>query len=401
MASFTSPELSAPAGSLDKLKVAVTFGADAVYFGGRAFSLRAGAAGLSDAEMAEGISFAHARGAKAYLALNAFMRDADIDALPSAIESAAGLGADAFIVSDPGALALCRKLAPDAAVHISTQANVMNAASARFWADHGASRIVLSRELTLEGAAGIIRRAPCVAFEVFVHGAMCVSYSGRCLLSAAMTGRSANSGECAQPCRYSYAVAEEKRPGAYFPVEEAAGQSYIFNAADLSMISHLPELAGTGAAALKIEGRMKSAGYAAGAVYAYRRALDDLAAGRRVNVAEYESELSKISHRPYGTGFYFGDPLQVAGSSEYVRERRFLGIVRGYADGAAIVEQRGKFSVGESAEFLTPDGAFGDTITSIRTEDGARIETANRTLERVMVETRRPVPEYSILRSAE
>ncbi|MCL6639559.1 MAG: U32 family peptidase, partial [Firmicutes bacterium] len=377
------PELLAPAGDLEKLKVAVTYGADAVYFGGRHFSLRAGAANFDGETMLEGVRFAHEHGAKAYVAVNIFARNTDLAVLPGYIENIAASGADGVIVSDPGLIDLIVKRHPGLPVHLSTQANTTNWAAARFWSERGVKRIVLARELSLEEIREVRARVS-IELEAFVHGAMCISYSGRCLLSSYFTGRDANLGDCAQSCRWRYALVEEKRPGVYLPLEEDAKGTYILSSRDLCLIGHIPALAAAGLDSLKIEGRMKSVHYVATVVKAYRNALDAFysnPARYRFNPAWLE-EIHKVSHREYTTGFFFGNPGgegQHYGGSIYRRRYTFVGIVREYdgETGLAKVEQRNHFSAGDEVEVLTPAGEpFIHKVELIYDQDMVRRDSA-------------------------
>ena len=298
-------ELLIPAGSLDTLKTAVNYGADAVYLGGEAFGLRAKAKNFTNEEIREGIKFAHEHGVRVYITANIFAHNRDLDGVEEYFRELKEIGPDALIISDPGVFSIARRVLPGMEIHISTQASIVSYQAARAWHDLGADRVILARELTLEEIAEIRAKTPAsLEIETFAHGAMCVSYSGRCLLSNYMTGRDANRGACAQPCRYQYALVEEKRPGAYYPIEEDVRGTYVMNAHDLCMIEHLDELAQAGVSSFKIEGRNKRAFYVATAVHAYRAVMDG------ANPSTVMSDLHAISHRPYGTGFYFGQPSQ-------------------------------------------------------------------------------------------
>lgn len=309
------PELLAPAGGMSQLQAAVRFGADAVYLAADKFGMRQRADNFHLADLPQAIDVAHAAGVRVYVAVNTLMSDADIADLPPYLEALEAARADAVIVSDLGALSLAKRYAPSLDIHVSTQASVTNAEAARMWHDLGARRVVLAREMSLDDIARLRAAAPdSLELEAFVHGAMCMAYSGRCLLSAAMTGRSGNKGHCAQPCRWSYALVEEKRPGAFYPIEEDARGTYVMNAYDLCMASHLDDLAQAGVDSFKIEGRNKRAFYVATVVHAYRSVLD----GGSADAAE--RELLTISHRPYGTGFYYGEPAQRLERDGYVKE---------------------------------------------------------------------------------
>ena len=309
------PELLAPAGGIAQLKTAIAYGADAVYLAADKFGMRARADNFSLAEACNAIEYAHERSVSVYITINILMNDSEISHLRDYCKTLAKAGADAFIVSDLGALATAKEAAPDCDIHISTQASIMNAAAARMWHSLGATRIVCAREMSLRSIAELRKNIPeSLEIEAFVHGAMCMAYSGRCLLSSAMTGRSANKGACAQSCRWNYALVEEKRPGEYFPVEEDASGTYIMNAEDLCMIDHLQELRDAGVSSLKIEGRNKRSFYVASVVGAYRRVLDGGSLERA------HDDLRAISHRPYGTGFYFGRPNQTTHADGYIKD---------------------------------------------------------------------------------
>jgi putative protease len=352
------PELLTPAGDLEKLRTAFDYGADAAYLGGAEFGLRAPAGNFNLETLARARELAVSRGKRLYLTLNAYLRPADLPRLERYLEALKPLDLDAYIVADPGVLALVRRLDPERELHLSTQANTTNGEAARFWEAAGARRINLARELNLQEIRAI-RQECSVELEVFVHGAMCVAYSGRCLLSAAMTGRGANQGACAHPCRWRYALVEETRPGEYFPIEEDGRGAYLLNSRDLCLIEHLPELIETGIHSLKIEGRMKSVYYLAAVTRVYRAALDryrDDPAGYQCDPL-WREELDKVSHRPYDTGFLFGG----AGArvhpadSKYRRSHDFVGVVREpRADGRALVEGRNRFFPGETLELIGP-----------------------------------------------
>lgn len=402
------PELLAPAGDPEKLKVAVIYGADAVYLGGRHFSLRAGAGNFSEDEMAEGIRFAHDRGTRVYVALNIFTHNEDIGALPDYVESVIRCGADGVIAADPGVIGLILSEYPALKVHLSTQANTTNWVAARFWQEQGVSRIVLARELSLSEIK-VIREQVKAELEVFVHGAMCISYSGRCLLSNYLTGgRDANRGDCAQPCRWRYALVEEKRPGIYLPLEEDERGAYILSSRDLCLIGQIDALARAGVDSFKIEGRMKSVHYLATVVRSYRAAIDSFYAnpdGYRVDPA-WLDEIGKVSHREYTTGFLFGNPGAVGqhyGGEIYHRRYAFVGLVQDYDQktGLAKVEQRNHFAEGDEVEVLTPgDKPFLHKITAIFGEDLTRLGTAPHPKQKVLVPLDRAVPPYTMLRKA-
>ncbi|MGE5543330.1 MAG: peptidase U32 family protein, partial [Bacillota bacterium] len=349
------PELVAPAGNLEKLKAAVDFGADAVYLGGYEFSLRAMAGNFSLPEIKEGLRIAHLAGRRVYVTVNVFAHNHDIDRLPVYLKELSKLGVDGLIISDPGVLLLAQEFSPDLPVTISTQANVTNFKSAEFYRRQGASRLVLARELSIEEIARIKQSVP-IELEVFIHGAMCLSYSGRCWLSQAMTGRSANLGECAHPCRYRYALVEEKRPGQYFPVAEDERGSYVMNSKDLCMISLIPQLIEAGVDAFKIEGRMKSPYYVAAVVKVYREAIDSILEGNPPEMERWTRELERVATRPFTTGFALGKPevAQDIEKTESTRRVLFCGVVRDRDDknGRLLIEQRAPFGVGDHLEYL-------------------------------------------------
>jgi len=355
---MTKPELLAPAGDMEKLETALDYGADAVYVGGDRFGLRAMAGNFSLAELARAQELVRGRGKKLYLTLNAYLRPAEMPDLHRYLEELRPLDLDAYILSDPGVLAVVREVDSARELHLSTQANTTNAQAAHFWQQAGVERVNLARELTLEEIRQI-RRETTVGLEVFVHGAMCVAYSGRCLLSTALTGRSANAGACAQPCRWNYALMEETRPGQYFPIEEDDRGSYVFNSRDLCLLEYLPDLVGAGVDSLKIEGRMKTLYYVAAVTRVYRAALDAYVAdpGGYVMDPAWLQELDKVSHRPYDKGFLFGaeDALVHAADSRYQRTHDFVGIVRRVDDdGRLLVECRNRFFPGEELELIGP-----------------------------------------------
>ena len=348
-------ELLSPAGDMERLTMAVAYGADAVYLAGSQYGMRAFAGNFSQEELPQAIALAHSHGVKVHVTCNTMPRNGELSALPDYLSFLQDLGADALIVGDMGVVTLAKKYAPKVPLHISTQASVMNYASAAAWYDLGASRVILARELSLEEIREIcVRRPAGLEVEAFVHGAMCVSYSGRCVLSNYMTGRDATRGACAQPCRYKYALVEEQRPGEYFPVEEDERGSYLFNSKDMRMIDHVPELLEAGLDSLKIEGRAKSAYYAAVVTNAYRQAIDAAQTGTQLDPV-WRSELDKVSHRPYSEGFYFGNPQQYTGDSRYIRDWQVSAIVTSCGpDGLALCSLRNKFRRGEELELVGP-----------------------------------------------
>lgn len=376
------PELLMPAGSLEKLKIALSYGADAVYLGGRQYSLRAFADNFDDEALKESMQYAHACGKKVYYTLNALMHNRDFTGLQKHIEQVADRGVDAIIVSDPGVIRLARKCAPQLDIHLSTQANVTNVHSARFFYEQGVKRIILARELSMDEIREIRKGTPeDLELEVFVHGAMCISYSGRCLLSYAMTGRDANQGQCVQPCRFLYHVVEEKRPGEYMPIEQDERGTYLFNSKDLMMLPYLGELMDIGIDSFKVEGRMKTIHYIATVSKAYRQKIDRYAFERETPEEDKMGveELNKVSHRPFCSGFYYGQPEQSVGEGGYHQDYDFVGLVvdDDREQSMAMIEQRNRFCVGETLEVLSPNRPpFALQITKIITEEGEEIDAA-------------------------
>lgn len=377
-----------PAGSLPVLKVAVEYGADAVYIGGEAFSLRAGAKNFSSEDMKEGVEYAHARGVKVYVTANILAHNADLEAAREYFSELGMIGPDALIISDPGIFDIARQVLPDMEIHISTQANNSNAGTYLFWHRLGAKRAVSARELSLEELKQIRAAIPeDMEIETFVHGAMCISYSGRCLLSAYMTGRSANLGACTHPCRWKYHLVEETRPGEYMPVEENERGTYIFNSKDLCMIEHIPELIEAGIDSFKVEGRMKSALYVATVARAYRMAIDDCLKDKELyqsRIGFYKTEIAKCTYREYTEGFFFGKPgetAQIYDANTYVKDWVFLGITgtQSRTEGGRTYyrfEQKNKFSVGDEIEIMKPDGTnIIATVQGMTDDEGCAIES--------------------------
>ncbi|OPL08453.1 MAG: peptidase U32 [delta proteobacterium ML8_F1] len=401
-------ELLAPAGDLEKLKFAVLYGADAVYLGGQIFGLRAASRNFTHEEMLEGVAFAHDHGAKVYVTLNIIPHNEDIEALEGYLDLLGTVPFDGVILSDPGTLLLVREHFPGMEIHLSTQANNTNYMSAKFWATQGVRRIVLARELSLEEITQITNRTRDLdlTYEVFVHGAMCIAYSGRCLLSNYMSHRDANMGDCAQSCRWQYRLVEEKRPGEYYPVVEDDKGTYIFNSKDLCMINHVKAVIETGVRSLKIEGRNKSLYYVANIVRAYRRAIDayyEQGEDYRVDPKWFE-EVQKASHRHFTTGFYFHRPDkedQLYSRSAYIREYDFVGLVLDYdpLTKLATVEQRNKFSVGETLEVMGP-GFFEDLleVRALFAQDLTPLLTAPHAKQLVKIPVKSPLAPYTILR---
>ena len=385
MNTSTKPELLVPAGSLEVLKTAVRYGADAVYIGGEAFSLRAKAKNFSMEEMAEGIRFAHEHGVKVHVTANIYAHDRDMDEAKRYFSELKELRPDAILIADPGIFEIEREVCPEIPVHISTQANNTNYKTFEFWHKLGAERVVCAREMTLDEITELRRKIPAdMDIECFIHGAMCISYSGRCLLSAYMTGRSANRGECTHPCRWKYDVVEEMRPGEYMPVEENERGTFIFNSKDLCMIEHIPEMIEAGINSFKIEGRMKTALYVATVARTYRRAIDDYCMSLdtyRDNLEWYRSEIGKCTYRNFTTGFYFGSPgeeSQIYDNSTYVVEYVFLGIIEEVTgDGRLRITQKNKFCVGDTIEIMKPNGDnVSIVVNRIESEDGVSQDSA-------------------------
>ena len=400
-------ELLIPASSLEVLKVAVMFGADAVYIGGEAFGLRAKAKNFSLEEMKEGVEFAHAHDVKVYVTANILAHNKDLDGAREYFEELKQVGMDALIISDPGMFTIAKEVLPDVDIHISTQANNTNYATFNFWYKMGARRVVTARELSLEEIKTIRKNIPDdLEIETFIHGAMCISYSGRCLLSSFMAGRDANQGACTHPCRWKYSVVEESRPGEYMPVYENERGTFIFNSKDLCMIEHIPELVEAGIDSFKIEGRMKTALYVATVARAYRLAIDDYLRDPeyyRSRIPFYKSEISKCTYRQYTTGFFFGKPdkdTQIYDSNTYEHEYTYLGIVGDCnGDGLYSVEQRNKFSVGETIEVMKPDGTNIEcSVIEIKDDEGNSMECAPHPKQKLWINLGTKLDRYDILR---
>lgn len=390
------PELLIPASSLEVLKTAVLFGADAVYIGGEAFGLRAKAKNFSKEEMKQGIEFAHDHGVRVHVTANILAHNGDLDGARDYFRELKDMRPDALIIADPGMFTLAREICPEIDIHISTQANNTNYMTYLFWNKLGAKRVVSARELSLKEIREIREKIPeDMEIESFIHGAMCISYSGRCLLSSFFTGRDANQGACTHPCRWKYAVMEEKRPGEYFPVYENDRGTYIFNSKDLCMIEHIPEMIDAGIDSFKIEGRMKTALYVATVARTYRKAIDDYLESEekyRANMEWYRAEIAKCTYRQFTTGFYFGKPdedTQIYDSNTYVNEYIYLGIVeevKPYVEDTAEtgkkystvrIEQRNKFCVGDEIEIMKPDGRNVEVkVLSMKTQKGEAVESA-------------------------
>ena len=414
------PELLIPASSLEVLKVAVIFGADAVYIGGEAFGLRAKAKNFTLEEMKEGVEFAHEHNVKVYVTANILAHNRDLDGAYEYFEELKDVKPDALIISDPAIFTIAKEVLPDMEIHISTQANNTNYGTFNFWYKQGAKRVVTARELSLEEIKEIRRNIPDdLEIETFVHGAMCISYSGRCLLSSFMAGRDANQGACTHPCRWKYSVVEESRPGQYMPVYENERGTYIFNSKDLCMIEHIKELVESGIDSLKIEGRMKTALYVATVARTYRMALDDYKESEelyRSRLPFYKEEIAKCTYRQYTTGFFFGRPdenTQIYDSNTYIKEYTYLGIIGNEVDRSSIVkddnagalyeiEQRNKFTVGEQIELMKPDGTNVEvTVMEIFDEDGNKMESAPHPKQKLFINLGTKLDKYDILRRKE
>ena len=409
---YKKPELLIPASSLEVLKTAVIFGADAVYIGGEAFGLRAKAKNFSSEEMVEGVAFAHAHGVKVYVTANILAHNYDLEGARKYFAELRDMKPeqpDALIISDPGMFMIAKEVWPQVEVHISTQANNTNYETYLFWWKLGAKRVVSARELSLVEIKGIREKIPAeMEIESFVHGAMCISYSGRCLLSNFFTGRDANRGACTHPCRWKYAVVEETRPGEYLPVYENERGTYIFTSKDLCMIEHIPELIDSGIDSFKIEGRMKTALYVATVARTYRKAIDDYQKDPelyRKNMPWYLDQISNCTYRQFTTGFFFGKPseeAQIYDSNTYIREYTYLGITEEIKDGMVKIEQRNKFSVGETIEIMKPNGDNVEVqVKRIVNEEGEEQESAPHPKQVLYVELSGRADKYDILRRKE
>ena len=396
------PELLAPAGDWEKLQMAVLYGADAVYLAGTSFGMRSFAGNFSDEELPRAVDFAHRHGVKVHATVNTMPRSGEVDRLPEHLEKLNDAGVDALILADLGAFTLAGKYAPRCQRHISTQQSIANYACAQAWFDLGAQRVVLARELGMDEIREIRRRVdPALELETFCHGAMCVSYSGRCLLSNYMTGRDSNRGACAQPCRYQYALMEEKRPGEYFPVFEDEKGTYIMNSRDMCMIDHLDDLMDAGVDCLKIEGRAKSAYYAAIVTGAYRHVLDDVAAGRPVDPV-WRDEVEHVSHRHYSTGFFYGQPGQFYEDARYIRDWQICAVVMGCTpEGLATLSLRNKFACGDQVEVVGPDTKTFTMTAPMMTDSQGLPLTEPKTPQMVFtMQLPHPVPPMSFVRHA-
>ena len=403
-------ELLIPASSLEVLKIAVIYGADAVYIGGEVFGLRAKAKNFSMEDMAEGIQFAHEHGVKVYVTANILAHNVDLEGVREYFTQLKEIKPDALIISDPGIYTIAKEICPEIERHISTQANNTNYGTYQFWWNQGAKRVVTARELSLNEIAEIRKNIPDeMEIETFVHGAMCISYSGRCLLSNYFTGRDANQGACTHPCRWKYAVVEEKRPGEYLPVYENERGTYIFNSKDLCMIEHIPELIEAGIDSFKIEGRMKTALYVATVARTYRKAIDDYLTSPekyKETMDWYLEQISNCTYRQFTTGFFFGKPSeesQIYDNNTYIKEYTYLGIVgERNEEGLYRIEQRNKFSVGEQIEVMKPDGRnIPVTVKRIVDEDGNEMESAPHPKQVLYIDLGQELEMYDILRRQE
>ena len=398
---MAKPELLSPAGDRERLDMALAYGADAVYLAGNAYGMRAFAGNFGREGLAEAVKAAHAQGVRVHVTCNTLARNGEIAALPEYLEFLDGIGADAVIAAGVDVLSLCKRHAPHVQVHMSTQTGITNYEMARVWRELGASRVILARELSLEEVAEICAKAPKgLEVECFVHGAMCVSYSGRCLLSNYMTERDAARGACAQPCRYRYSLVEEKRPGEYFPILEEGGETFILNSRDMCMIDHIPELIQAGVHSLKIEGRAKSAYYAAMTTAAYRHAVDAAAEGRPLDPL-WRAEVDKVSHRHYSTGFWFGQPGQYTQDARYIRDWQVLAIVKECGgDGNALLSLRNKFAAGDALEVVGPDlPAFPMTAPMMEGLDGQPLAEPRHPQMEFRMKLPRAMPPLSLVRA--
>ena len=400
-------ELLAPAGNLERLEMAITYGADAVYIGGEAFGLRAYAENFTVDDMKSGIEFAHKRGKKVYITMNIFPHNDDLKNMPDYIKRVRDLGADAIILSDPGVLDLVKRTAPNMEIHLSTQANNTNWMSAKFWHKQGIKRVILARELSIYEISGIRQNTPdSLELEMFVHGAMCISYSGRCLLSNYMTSRDSNRGLCAHPCRWKYHLVEEKRPGEYYPVYESEKGTFILNSRDLCLIEYIPQIIKSGVSSLKIEGRMKSSFYVATVVKAYRQAIDAYYQDEDNSKTnpKFLEEVSKASRREYTTGIFLNKPdskTQIYNTSSYIREYDFIGVVIKYDSDTKIatIEQRNRMYKGDVIEVLNPEGGFYiQKIEWMKNVDGDYIDVAPHPQMIVSMPMLKEVQKYTIIR---
>lgn len=401
------PEVLAPANSLEVLKTAVEYGADAVYIGGEMYGLRAKAKNFSAEDMKKGIAYAHERGKKVYVTANITAHNRDLEGVRAYFHELKEIRPDALIISDPGVFTIAKEVCPEIDIHISTQSNNVNYMTFRFWKEQGATRVVTARELSLEEIGDIWKNIPDdFEIETFVHGAMCISYSGRCLLSHYFTGRDANLGACTHPCRWKYYIMEEKRPGEFLPVEENERGTYIFNSKDLCMIEHIPELVNAGIDSFKIEGRMKTALYVAVVSRTYRQAIDDYFEDPQKyidNIPYYKKEIAKCTYRQFTTGFFFGPTThdsQIYDNNTYVKGYEYLGTIHeSLEDGRGVFEQKNKFSVGDEVEIMKPTGENIVTkVLSMQDEKGENVDSCPHPGQRITLQTECALQEYDIIR---
>ena len=401
------PEVLAPANSLEVLKTAVEYGADAVYIGGEMYGLRAKAKNFSAEDMKKGIAYAHERGKKVYVTANITAHNRDLEGVRAYFHELKEIRPDALIISDPGVFTIAKEVCPEIDIHISTQSNNVNYMTFRFWKEQGATRVVTARELSLEEIGDIRKNIPDdFEIETFVHGAMCISYSGRCLLSHYFTGRDANLGACTHPCRWKYYIMEEKRPGEFLPVEENERGTYIFNSKDLCMIEHIPELVDAGIDSFKIEGRMKTALYVAVVSRTYRQAIDDYFENPQKyidNIPYYKKEIAKCTYRQFTTGFFFGPTThdsQIYDNNTYVKGYEYLGTIHeSLEDGRGVFEQKNKFSVGDEVEIMKPTGENIVTkVLSMQDEKGENVDSCPHPGQRITLQTECTLQEYDIIR---
>ena len=401
------PEVLAPANSLEVLKTAVEYGADAVYIGGEMYGLRAKAKNFSAEDMKKGIAYAHERGKKVYVTANITAHNRDLEGVRAYFHELKEIRPDALIISDPGVFTIAKEVCPEIDIHISTQSNNVNYMTFRFWIEQGATRVVTARELSLEEIGDIRKNIPDdFEIETFVHGAMCISYSGRCLLSHYFTGRDANLGACTHPCRWKYYIMEEKRPGEFLPVEENERGTYIFNSKDLCMIEHIPELVNAGIDSFKIEGRMKTALYVAVVSRTYRQAIDDYFEDPQKyidNIPYYKKEIAKCTYRQFTTGFFFGPTThdsQIYDNNTYVKGYEYLGTIHeSLEDGRGVFEQKNKFSVGDEVEIMKPTGENIVTkVLSMQDEKGENVDSCPHPGQRITLQTECTLQEYDIIR---
>lgn len=401
------PEVLAPANSLEVLKTAVEYGADAVYIGGEMYGLRAKAKNFSAEDMKKGIAYAHERGKKVYVTANITAHNRDLEGVRAYFHELKEIRPDALIISDPGVFTIAKEVCPEIDIHISTQSNNVNYMTFRFWKEQGATRVVTARELSLEEIGDIRKNIPDgFEIETFVHGAMCISYSGRCLLSHYFTGRDANLGACTHPCRWKYYIMEEKRPGEFLPVEENERGTYIFNSKDLCMIEHIPELVRAGIDSFKIEGRMKTALYVAVVSRTYRQAIDDYFEDPQKyidNIPYYKKEIAKCTYRQFTTGFFFGPTThdsQIYDNNTYVKGYEYLGTIHeSLPDGKGVFEQKNKFCVGDEVEIMKPNGQNIITkVLAMQDEKGEAVENCPHPGQRITLQTECALQEYDIIR---